>query len=219
MEYDLVIFDLDGTLLDTSPGIFGSVRYAEQTLNLTPITDEELREFVGPPPKDMYKKKYNLSDEDAMKATNAHRKYGIEKAIYEAEKYDGMEEVLRELKDRNIKLAVATLKKQNIAEKVLEHFDIKDYFDAIVGMNDEETLTKKMTIEKVIDMTEASKALMVGDSEYDYNGASEAGITFIGVTYGFGFKKGESYSFKIANSISDLEKILKNNNFYIKKRI
>ncbi len=200
MKHDLVIFDLDGTLLDTSPGIFGSVRYAEEILNLNPITDEELREFVGPPPKDMYKEKYNLSDEDAMKATKAHRKYGIETAIYEAQKYDGMEEVLRILKDRNIMLAVATLKKQKIAEKVLENFDIGKYFDAIVGMNDEETFTKKMTIEKAIEMTGATKALMVGDSEYDYQGAEEANVDFVGVLYGFGFRKDESYSFRTIDS-------------------
>lgn len=203
-QYDLVIFDLDGTLLDTSPGVFGSVRYAEQTLKLNPVADEELCEFVGPPPKDMYKKKYNLSDEDAMKATNAHRKYGIEKAIYEAEKYDGLEEVLRKLKDRNIKLAVATLKKQKIAETVLGNFDIRNYFDAIVGMNDEENLTKKMTIEKAIEMTEASKALMVGDSEYDYQGALEANVDFVGVLYGFGFKRDKPYSFKTVSTPMDL---------------
>ena len=207
-QYDLVIFDLDGTLLDTSPGIFGSVRYAEQTLSLNPITDEELREFVGPPPKDMYKKKYNLSDEDAMKATSAHREYGIEKAIYEAKKYDGLEEVLRELKDRNIKLAVATLKKQKIAEIVLDNFDIKNYFDAIVGMNDEETLTKKMTIEKAIEMTEASKALMVGDSEYDYQGAVEANVDFVGVLYGFGFDGKSNYQFQTVGRPTDILEIL-----------
>ena len=199
-QYDLVIFDLDGTLLDTSPGIFGSVRYAEQTLKLNPVADEELCEFVGPPPKDMYKKKYNLSDEDAMKATNAHRKYGIEKAIYEAKKYEGMEEVLRELKDRSIKLAVATLKKQKVAETVLENYDIKKYFDVIVGMDEEETLTKRRTIEKTIEMTRASKALMVGDSEYDYRGALEAKVDFVGVLYGFGFLSGNEYFFRTINN-------------------
>lgn len=194
-EYDLVIFDLDGTLLDTSPGIFGSVRYAEQTLELKPINEEELREFVGPPPKDMYKRKYNLSDEDAMRATNAHRKYGMEKAVYEAEEYDGMREVLEELKHRNVKLAVATLKKQKIAETVLLNFSLNEYFDAIVGMNDSETYTKKQIIEKAIDMVGATNALMVGDSEYDFQGATEAKVDFVGVLYGFGFKETNAYPF------------------------
>lgn len=203
-RYDLVIFDLDGTLLDTSPGIFGSVRYAEGVLKLKPIEDNELREFIGPPPKEMYMKKYGLSDLDAMKATCAHRKYGLEKGINEAKKYDGIDGVLEELKRRNIKIAVATLKKQNIAETVLVNYSLDKYFDAIIGMDDEETLTKKMTITRAMYAVGASSAVMVGDSEYDYQGAMEANVDFIGVLYGFGFKEGESYPFKTISSPIDL---------------
>ena len=208
MKYNLVIFDLDGTLLDTSPGVLGSVRYAEKILNLKPIAEEELYEFVGPPPKNMYLKKYNLSYEDAMRATCAHRKYGMEKAIYEAEKYEGMEEVLRELKRSNIILAVATLKKQRIAETILENFGIKEYFDIITGMNDEETLTKKITIEKAMRTTGVSSALMVGDSTYDYYGATEARVDFVGVLYGFGFRKGIVYPFPTVNEPCELLKLI-----------
>ena len=194
MKYNLVIFDLDGTLLDTSPGVLGSVRYAEKILNLKPIAEEELYEFVGPPP--------------AMRATCAHRKYGMEKAIYEAEKYEGMEEVLRELKRSNIILAVATLKKQRIAETILENFGIKEYFDIITGMNDEETLTKKITIEKAMRTTGVSSALMVGDSTYDYYGATEARVDFVGVLYGFGFRKGIVYPFPTVNEPCELLKLI-----------
>lgn len=213
MKHDLVIFDLDGTLLDTSPGIFGSVRYAEQVLKLKPIGENELREFVGPPPREMYRKKYNLSDEDALKATSAHRKYGLEKAIYEAEKYDGMQDVLEELKNRNLKTAVATLKKQKIAETVLGNYSLDKYFDVIIGMDDEETFTKKMTITKAMEAVGASRAVMVGDSEYDYQGALDAGVDFVGVLYGFGFRKDESYPFRTVNSPTELLEILDLNIF------
>ncbi len=207
-RYDLVIFDLDGTILDTSPGIFGSVRYTEQTLNLKPITKEELREFVGPPPKDMYKKKYNLSEEDAIRATIAHRKYGMEKAVYEADKYDGVEEVLKELKCRKIKLAVATLKKQKIAEEILKYFDLNKYFDVVVGMDEKETYTKTITIRKAIKLTKASNALMIGDSKYDYQGAVNANTDFIAVTYGFGFEPKMKYDFVAVDSIIDILKYI-----------
>ena len=150
MQNKMVIFDLDGTLLDTSPGIFGSVRYAEYQLNLKPIDDQELKQFVGPPPKDMYKKIYNLSEHDAIRATEAHRKYGMEQAIYEANLYDGIQEVLCELKKRKFKLAVATLKRQKIAEVILNIFTLDKYFDVIVGMDDEETFTKEDTIRKAV---------------------------------------------------------------------
>lgn len=204
MQNKMVIFDLDGTLLDTSPGIFGSVRYAEYQLNLKPIDDQELKQFVGPPPKDMYKKIYNLSEHDAIRATEAHRKYGMEQAIYEANLYDGIQEVLCELKKRKFKLAVATLKRQKIAEVILNIFTLDKYFDVIVGMDDEETFTKEDTIRKAVEYVGASEAVMVGDSEYDYQGALEAGTDFIGVLYGFGFKREESYLFKTVNNPIDL---------------
>ena len=208
MQYDMVIFDLDGTLLDTSPGIFGSVRYAEQQLNLKPIADSDLKKFVGPPPKDMYKKIYNLSEHDAIRATEAHRKYGMEQAIYEAKPYDGIQEVLCELKEKNYKLAVATLKKQKIAEVILKRFALDKYFNVIVGMDDEEKFTKKITICKAMEYVGLSDTVMVGDSEYDYQGALEAGIDFFGVLYGFGFKNGKTYSFKTINRPTDLLSIL-----------
>ena len=204
MQYNMVIFDLDGTLLDTSPGIFGSVRYAEQQLNLKPIADSDLKKFVGPPPKDMYKKIYNLSEHDAIRATEAHRKYGMEQAIYEARLYDGIPEVLDELKRRNYKLSVATLKKQKIAEVILKRFALANYFDVIVGMDEEENFTKKITICNAMEYTGTSKAVMVGDSEYDYHGAVSAGVDFIGVLYGFGFKKDFDYPFKSVQEPKEL---------------
>jgi phosphoglycolate phosphatase len=202
--YNMVIFDLDGTLLDTSPGIYGSVRFAEQVLGLEPVDNSILYQFAGPPPKEMYKKIYGLSEMSAMEAVNAHRKYGMEKAIYEASVYAGMEDTLKMLRLNGMKLAVATLKQQKIAESVLENFHIYHYFDAIVGMDEAESLTKKETIEKVIEYMGGSNAVMVGDSEYDYIGASAANVDFIGVLYGFGFHKNGSYSFKTILQPKDL---------------
>lgn len=196
MRYDLVIFDLDGTLLDTSPGIFGSVRYAEKMMNLEPIDNTLLNGFVGPPPLSMYKEIYGLSDADAMKATLAHRKYGMENAIYEAKEYPGMREVLETLKAKHVKLAVATLKKQKIAETILDNFSMREFFDCIVGMDDGETHTKKKTIEKAKKTVEVLNALMVGDSLYDYEGAMQSRTDFIGVLYGFGLEKGYKYPFE-----------------------
>lgn len=203
-KYDLVIFDLDGTLLDTSPGIFGSVRYAEKVMGLKPIADCELRKFVGPPPKEMYKKIYGLSDEDAMTATKAHRKYGVEKAVFQAEIYSGMKETLEKLKTCGFKLAVATLKKQNIAEIVLKNFGMYDFFDVVVGIDELESLTKAQTIEICLSKTNSEFAVMVGDSEYDFKGAVEAKVDFIGVLYGFGFENGIDYPFDIITKPDEL---------------
>ena len=189
-KYQLVIFDLDGTLLDTSPGIYNSVRCAERHMGFDPITDDRLREFVGPPPKQMYMKIYGVDEATALEAVKWHREYGRKKAIYEATVYPGMLQVLNQLKEHNFRLAVSTLKSQEIAESVLDNFGIKKYFDAICGMNEQETFTKCQTIRSAMSrINDCKNAVMIGDSLYDCIGALEAQVAFIAVTYGFGFTK------------------------------
>lgn len=206
--YDLIIFDLDGTLLDTSPAIFGSVRYAEKQLRLTPIDEDSLSLFVGPPPKTMYKKIYNLDDEQAMRAAQFHREYGRTEGIRKAQPYDGMASTLQELKNRGYLLAVGTLKAQDIAKTVLKENALYDYFDLVVGMDKDETLTKSKIILHIKNSLQSQHALMVGDSQYDYDGAQEAGISFCGVTYGFGFKSSEHFSFTVISTPSELLDLL-----------
>lgn len=210
MKYELVVFDLDGTLLDTSPGIFNSVRYAEKRMKLDGIPDEQLKRFVGPPPKDMYMEIYGLSVEDALSAARFHREYGREKAIYEAITYPNIKDTLIQLKKMGIKLAVATLKSQGIAERILDNFELKNLFDTIVGMDDKESLSKAQTIMKAVsDTGTKGKTVMVGDSRYDLEGAKEAGADFIGVLYGFGFSPDDvCYDAVFINKIEELLKYL-----------
>lgn len=190
-NYKLIVFDLDGTLLDTSKGIFNSVRYAEKQMGFKPIKTTDLKKFVGPPPKEMYASIYNVNERKAQQAAQFHREYGRKYAIYEAEVYKGIPELLEMLQRHNCKLAVATLKSQKIAEEILEYYGIKKYFDSIVGMNEEESLTKAQTIMKAMEevgLFNKQETLMVGDSMYDFQGAIECGISFIPVLYGFGFR-------------------------------
>lgn len=203
-----VIFDLDGTLLDTSEGIFGSVRYTETKMGLEPIDNSLLSQFVGPPPKDMYMKLYGLSEQEALKAVGFHREYGSQKAIFEAKIYNGIPEMLAELRKRGIKIAVATLKKQQIAEKILDYYGLSQLFDTVVGMNDEESLSKNDTIKFAMKNVCSKKAIMVGDSNYDYWGAKEAGVDFIGVRYGFGFNYCSTYDFDTISKPDDLLDLL-----------
>ena len=210
-QYETIIFDLDGTLLDTSPGIFNSVRFAEQQLGFAPIPNEKLHVFVGPPPKQMYEKVYGVDEETAAKATAYHRQYSREKAIYEATIYPGMLETLTALRQQGYQLAVATLKGQKIAEKVLQIHGIADFFQAIVGMDEAESFTKCKTIQVAMEITGTNgNVLMVGDSEYDYIGACEADVDFVGAAYGFGIEKTEDRFSCIARPV-DLLEWLKNN--------
>ncbi len=189
MKYDLFIFDLDGTLMDTSPGIFGSVRYAESKMGFPPTAEENLRHFVGPPPKDIYMRTYGIDEATAMEAVKYHREYGRARAVFEATVYPGMEETLAALKKMGAKVSVATLKAQDMADSILHNFNLTPYFDHIVGMDKGESMTKCGAIQKTLRHARvaAGKALMIGDSEYDWVGAKEAGVDFVGALYGFGF--------------------------------
>lgn len=208
-KYELIIFDLDGTLLNTSKGIYNSVRYAEREMGFKPIPDERLKEFVGPPPKTMYKQVYNVDEDIALKAAQKHREYGKTKAIYEAKVYLGIEELLCKLKEKEYKLAVATLKSQEIAEIVLEYYGLRKYFDVVIGMDAKETLTKSQTIQMAIESTKSSqRVLMIGDSMYDYKGALEAEVDFLGVLYGFGFYKEETYFFPVVDDAMGVMKAI-----------
>ncbi len=192
-HYETIIFDLDGTLLDTSPGIFNSVRFAEQQMGFSSISEDQLRLFVGPPPKQMYQKIYGIDEKTAIKATEFHRQYSREKAIYEATIYPGIMETLNALTQYGYKLAVATLKGQKIAEEVLQIHQIDRFFASIVGMDNAESLTKCQTIQLAISETDTSgNVLMVGDSEFDFVGAQEAGVDFVGAAYGFGINPAET---------------------------
>lgn len=209
-KYELILFDLDGTLLDTSLGIFNSVRYAEKEMGFAPISSSRLAEFVGPPPKSMYMKMYGVEEEVALLAAQKHREYGRTKAVFEATVYPGIIDLLKCLKKQGYKLGVCTLKSQKIAETILQNFGLSQYFDTIVGMDEKESLTKSRTIQMAIKETNTTgRALMVGDSQYDYEGAIETRIDFIGVVYGFGLKKEEKYVFDVIEKPRDLLETIK----------
>ncbi|MGI6704946.1 MAG: HAD hydrolase-like protein [Clostridia bacterium] len=194
MQYDIAIFDLDGTLLDTSPGIFNCIRHTEAEMGLPPLDQKKYELFLGPPLFESYKRIYGLGEKEAMAAVRCYREYGSSKGIYEAAVFEGIEDCLQAIKAKGMKLAVATLKSQVLAEKSLQYFSLHHYFDAIVGMNRAESLTKADTIRIALEKVErkkSEKVVMIGDSEYDATGAAEAGVDFIWVTYGFGFKPGD----------------------------
>ena len=209
-KYKVVLFDLDGTLINTSEGIFNSVRHAEKMMGFDLVSDEQLNSFVGPPPVQSYMKNYGVTEEVAREATKYHREYGAKYGIYEAAVYQGIPELLETLKESGVKLGVCTLKRQDIAEKVLAHFKLLEYFDVVVGIDQQESLTKADTIDIALDAvkeTNKENAALVGDSVYDAEGAEVAGVDFVGVLYGFGLKE-ERKDYRLVREVSELINIL-----------
>lgn len=193
----LIVFDFDGTLADTSPGIINSHKYANVKMGKNEPDNDFLFGLIGGPLLETYEKKFNFPKENAIEAVRIYReRYAVE-GIKEVELYDGMANTLKELKQRGYIVAVATLKAEKFAAPMLKSLDIAQYFDVIHGVDDQDTRTKASLIELCMSELNVSKedTILVGDSSHDAIGAQTANVGFIAATYGFGFK-----------SVSDAEK-------------
>lgn len=189
-DFQYILFDLDGTLTDSGDGIIKAIQYSLKYFGIEVKDLDDLRKFVGPPLRDSYKKFYSFDDEKAEIGIEKFREYYINKGIYENKVYDGIEDTLKTLKENGKTLIIATSKPEVHAKIVLEHFNLTKYFDFIGGADLEETRVKKGDVIKYAleeaKITDLSKAIMIGDREYDIIGARDNNIKSIGVLYGYG---------------------------------
>ena len=188
--YDYFLFDLDGTLTDPGLGITNSVAYALGKYGITVEDRRELYPFIGPPLRQSFSEFYGFDEEKTKEAVAFYREYFSEKGLFENEVYEGIPEVLSQLKQAGKKLLVATSKPEEFTNRILEHFGLAEYFDFVAGATMDETRNEKADIiayalEQIAD-ADKSKIVMVGDRKFDILGARENGIDSIGVLYGYG---------------------------------
>ena len=183
-----VIFDLDGTLLDTREGILESVRYAVGRLGYKELPYEELLTFVGPPVQVSFKNHYGCDDASAQYAADVFRDYYKNQALLKAEPYEGIYELCETLKDHDVKMAVATYKREDYALTLLRHFGFDRYCDPMHGADNYNQRTKQDIIRMCQQEMSADKlnSVLIGDTVNDAIGAEKADTPFIAVTYGFG---------------------------------
>lgn len=205
-RYELIIFDLDGTIADTSPGIINCVRYVQEQMHLPQITLREMYYHVGPPMEESYNRNFHLSGDALKKAVELHKEYALRQGYRELEIYEGIPDLLCLLRKCGYKLAVATLKAQSTVNKIFEEFRLSSKFDYVIGTDSKNPMSKSELLETCMRELKSTKAVLVGDSKYDALGAKEAGIDFVAVTYGFGFsdKKIDFPSVNICNSVKDI---------------
>lgn len=187
--YKLVLFDLDGTLTESAPGILNSVKYALRHYGAKIPPESELLKFVGPPLIESFEKIIGWPTERATEAVDVYREYFAEKGLFENSVYPGVPELLKRLKDGGLRLGVATSKPQPFCERILAHFGLDGYFEVVRGIPlDGEGMTKSEVIAEALSEAKAnpSETVMVGDREHDVLGAKENGIGCIGVLYGYG---------------------------------
>lgn len=206
-----ILFDLDGTLTDPMIGITKSVRYALSHFGIDVPTLEQLTPFIGPPLKGSFQKFYGFSEADAETALAKYREYFSKTGLYENEVYDGIPSLLKELKSRGAALYLATSKPTIYATQILEHFNLSVYFDFIGGSElSGERVEKSDVIDFVLRENNIAKetAVMVGDRCFDVNAGKEAGLTTIGVLYGYGDKEELKDATYIAETVEELKNLL-----------
>ena len=185
--YKNVIFDLDGTLINSEPGIVHCYSKAMEAFGMD-VPDGSLKGAIGQRLPDIFSKRLGVPDEDLDRAVRLYREEYSAVGLQLSELYPGVMKVLSNLRQRGIRINAATLKAEHLAVKILDYLKIKDYFDVIAGVDASDVLRKPDLIKKCQGAFSLNECAMVGDSVSDGAGAVETGVDFIGVTYGYGFE-------------------------------
>lgn len=214
MRKKYILFDLDGTLTDPMVGITRSVQHALRSYGIEEEDLKKLCPFIGPPLKDSFMKYYGFPEAQAEEAIEKYREYFRVTGIFENKVYDGIEDMLRELKARDSILLVATSKPEEFAMQILEHFHLSQYFDYVCGASMDEKRVKKGEVIgyalKRAGIGQVDEAVMVGDREHDVIGAHENGMDCVGVLFGYGSREEleEAGAGETAGTVEELQEIL-----------
>ena len=193
MKYKYILFDLDGTLTHSHPGIYGCIRYALEKMGEPQPKEEYLKQCVGPSLMYSFTTFFKMSEERARAATAKYRERYSVIGWQENEPIDGAIECLKALQKRGYILAMATSKPKVYADKIADKFGFTPYLTARVGCGIDGSLpTKAAVIREALRQLNASEqeCLMVGDTKYDAEGAKEEGVDCALLRVGYA-QKGE----------------------------
>ena len=183
-----ILFDLDGTLVDSSEGIVNCFRHAFMQMRREPPSEATLRACIGPPLLDSFLHFFGGDRALALRGVTLYReRYGA-LGWRECRLYAGVREGLAALRGRGKILGVATSKPQPFAERILEHFSLYDDFSVVVGSKEDNSFDKKGDIIRLaMSRLGAPRAetAMIGDRRHDIAGAKENGIFSVGIQSGF----------------------------------
>ncbi len=189
-KYDYVLFDLDGTLSESAPGIRKCIELTLEKLGKAAPDLSDYSKFIGPPLADTFSGLCGLSTEDTQKALVIYQEFYKTHGLKANRLYNGIEDLLKKLSKSDAKIAVCSSKQQKPADDVCELLGITKYFDAVCGSAPDGSRKEK---EEVIPYTVnvlggkiTDKVVMIGDTKFDAKGARLNNVDFIGVNYGYG---------------------------------
>lgn len=189
-----VLFDLDGTLINSQEGITKGVQYAlREYLGIDEPDLESLRCFIGPPLALMFDQKYHVPAEKIEPTVAKYREYYDSIGMNQCELYPGVREMLEHMHKKGYVIGLASSKPERNCVQILKNKGVADDFDYIVGASiGPERREKVLVLEEAfrrMDVKDRSEVILIGDTKYDAVGAKKAGIDCVGVTYGFGTRE------------------------------
>ena len=215
MSWDIILFDLDGTLTDSKVGITTCAAYGLKHFGIEVEDLDSLTKFIGPPLMDSYTRFYGFTKEQAEVAIAKYRERYFEVGWKENTPYPGIHELCAKLCQAGKRLIVATSKPENQATRIVDYFGLAPYFELVCGpgLDDADSGRKSLVIRNALrraGITDLKGVVMVGDRLHDIEGAHEVGLPVIGVLYGFGDRaEHEAYGADyIAEDMDQLEALL-----------
>ena len=220
-SFDIVIFDLDGTLIDSRIGIHSSVVHTLKEMGAPAVDQELLSQFIGPPLIDSFQTIAGMSEPDAERAVAVYKEYFAVEGIKGFEVYEGVSEMLWLLRASGVRMGIATTKDEVFAREIALNADFMPFLEAVIGSDREGTMIRKpelvaaaLTALKLPaplpQDTETPRITMVGDHALDILGAKANNIASIAVTYGFGNNEEiqQAQPDHMANSVMELRNFL-----------
>lgn len=190
--YTAILFDLDGTIVDSAPGITGSLAHMFERLGLPVPPPATLLEWVGPPILDSMRDLAGFDDETAARALSYYREHYFEFGALDASPYPGVPEVVRAIAAAGVPLSLATSKPEHPARLILDRLDLTRSFTEITGASADEVRSAKAdVVEEALRRlrgggADLSRVVHIGDRSHDVEGAAAHGVPTIYVTWGYG---------------------------------
>jgi len=213
-DYSCILFDLDGTIVDSAPGITATLAYTFETLGLPIPTPSELMKYVGPPLLDSFRDYAHFTPEKSAEALVIYREKYLNVGAYDATQFPGVGLVLKAIHESALPMSLATSKPELPATLILEHFNLANYFDIITGASEDEVRSAKSDVvaEALLRLkamgADISRPVLVGDREHDVLGAAANDVPTIFVEWGYGSVAEQAGAVAVVSTPEELKTLL-----------
>jgi len=213
MRYKTVLFDFDGTLVDSAPGILATLKIMMEELQLPPWPEEKMYLLIGPPFSESFPQYFHMNEEETQHAVSIFRKHfpRVHEDPKMVQPFPGIRELLQELREAGIFVGLVSSKIRFTAEEQLQSLGLAPYVDHIGCTTDRRGGNKEALLKKTLEeLSLTEDVVMVGDRLYDLNAANALHIDSIGVLYGYGSEEElcACHPTALARSVSELRKLL-----------